>query len=52
MPGYIRLELVRSLRDGGYIVFGVVMPVVVRTARHSTRNRIEAARQARHDGWL
>ncbi|MGI5489184.1 ABC transporter permease [Microtetraspora malaysiensis] len=29
MSGYIRLELIRSLRDGGYIVFGVIMPVVM-----------------------
>ncbi|GLX01859.1 ABC transporter permease [Microtetraspora sp. NBRC 16547] len=29
MLGYVRLELVRSLRDGGYIIFGVVMPVVM-----------------------
>ncbi|MCC5580060.1 ABC transporter permease [Microtetraspora sp. AC03309] len=29
MWGYIRLELIRSVRDGGYIVFGVVMPVVM-----------------------
>ncbi|MFC0864525.1 ABC transporter permease [Sphaerimonospora cavernae] len=29
MLGYIRLELIRTIRDGGYIIFGLVMPVVM-----------------------
>ncbi|GAA0394195.1 ABC transporter permease [Microbispora corallina] len=29
MLGYIRLELIRTMRDGGYIVFGVATPVVM-----------------------
>ncbi|WP_182907066.1 ABC transporter permease [Microbispora sp. H13382] len=29
MWGYVRLELIRSTRDGGYVIFGIVMPVVM-----------------------
>ncbi|GAA4191328.1 ABC transporter permease [Microbispora amethystogenes] len=29
MWGYVRLELTRTLRDGGYVIFAVVMPVVM-----------------------
>lgn len=29
MWGYVRLELTRTLRDGGYVIFGIVMPVVM-----------------------
>jgi ABC-2 type transport system permease protein len=29
MLGYIRLEVTRALRDRGYLVFGIVMPVVM-----------------------
>ncbi|GAB3895196.1 hypothetical protein GCM10027612_47600 [Microbispora bryophytorum subsp. camponoti] len=29
MWGYVRLELTRSMRDGGYVIFAIVMPVVM-----------------------
>ncbi|WP_327045762.1 ABC transporter permease [Microbispora sp. NBC_01189] len=29
MWGYVRLELTRTLRDGGYVIFAVLMPVVM-----------------------
>ncbi len=29
MLGYIRFELIRTARDGGYVVFGLIMPVVM-----------------------
>ncbi|MGI5158152.1 ABC transporter permease [Microbispora sp. CA-102843] len=29
MLGYVRLELIRTMRDGGYVIFGIVMPVVM-----------------------
>lgn len=29
MWGYVRLELTRTFRDGGYVIFAVVMPVVM-----------------------
>ncbi|MEZ0070768.1 ABC transporter permease [Planotetraspora sp. GP83] len=29
LMGYIRLEAIRTLRDGGYVVFGIAMPVVM-----------------------
>lgn len=29
MLGYVRLELRRAMRDGGYVVFGIAMPVVM-----------------------
>ncbi|GAA4574362.1 ABC transporter permease [Planotetraspora kaengkrachanensis] len=29
MIGYIRLELIRTVRDGGYVIFGIASPVVM-----------------------
>ncbi|QSI48249.1 ABC transporter permease [Thermobispora bispora] len=29
MIGYLRLELIRTARDGGYVIFGVAMPVIM-----------------------
>ncbi|MEV4461513.1 ABC transporter permease [Microbispora sp. NPDC049633] len=29
MWGYVRLELIRTMRDGGYVIFGIAMPVVM-----------------------